>query len=109
MRRICASPEKIIVTCLAVCMKWIGSTAAIMKAGTPDGMQLARAEYGIPPESALSFSRFMTSLAQGLMLGLLRSAIRNVGWAPRARNSLLETYGWAGSLRVGLGSPGMAT
>ena len=23
-------------------MKWIGSTTAIMKAGTPDGMQLAR-------------------------------------------------------------------
>src|SRR5215470_16932264 len=62
----------------------------------------------MPPDSALSFSRFMTSFAQGLMLGLLRSAIRYVGWAPLARNSLLETYRWAGSLRVGLGSPGMA-
>src|SRR5450755_2062974 len=90
-------------------MKWIGSTPAISKAGTPDGRQLARAEKGIPPDSALSFSRFMISFAQGLMLGLLRSAMRNVGCAPVARNSLLVTNGWAGSLRVGLGSPGMAT
>src|SRR5271155_5080351 len=109
MRRTCASPEKIIVTCLGVCMKWIGSTTAIMKAGTPDGMQLARAEKGIPPESALSFSRFMISFAHGLMLGLLRSAMRKLGWAPVARKSLLVTNGWAGSLPVGLGSPGIAT
>src|SRR5882672_10703774 len=86
MCRICASPAKIIRTTLGDCTKKIVSTTGnSMKAGTPAGMQLERGVNPIPPASTLSFSRFIISLAHGLMLGLVRSATLKVGWAPMRR------------------------
>jgi hypothetical protein len=70
------------LTSLGAWTKKIGSMMNIMKPGTPAGRQLDRAVKPIPPESTFSFSRFMTSLAHGFRLGLLRSATRNVGWPP---------------------------
>ncbi len=82
MRRTSSLPEWIIKTLSGDCTKKIGSMMNIMKPGTPAGLQLERAVKAIFPASTFSFSLFMASLAQGFRLGLPRSAIRKVGWAP---------------------------
>src|ERR1700687_1526133 len=76
-----------------------------MNAGTPAGMQLERAVKAIFPASTSSLSFFIRSFTHGFRFGLLRSAIRKVGWALVP----LGTKGCAGSLVTGGRRPGTAT
>src|SRR5713101_8399413 len=73
-----------------------------MKPGTPAGRQLERAVKAILPASTSSLSFFIRSFTHGFRFGLLRSAIRKVGWAPVP----LGTNGCAGSLVTGGRRPG---
>src|SRR5579859_5176040 len=75
-----------------------------MKPGTPAGMQLDRAVKAILPASTSAMSLRMCSFTHGLRLGLVRSAIRNVG-CPAVP---LGTKGCAGSPAIGGSCPGTA-
>src|SRR6267142_2476560 len=78
-----------------------------LKAGTPAGLQEERALKAILPASTSSLSFFMISLAHDFRLGLARSPIGNVGCLPWVM-PMLKTWGWAGSVVMGLGEPGTA-
>src|SRR6516164_11826471 len=72
-----------------------------MKPGTPAGRQLERAVKAILPARTSSLSFFIRSFTHGFRFGLLRSAIRNVGWPPAP----FGTKGCAGSLVTGGSRP----
>src|ERR1700738_1532095 len=73
-----------------------------MKPATPAGRQLERAVKATLPASTSSLSFFIRSFTHGFRFGLLRSAIRKVGWALVP----LGTKGCAGSLGRGGKRPG---
>src|SRR5712671_6622496 len=102
MRRTSLSCCAIILTCCGVWTKNIGCAGVRRKAGTPVAQHRDERDHIGLPASTSSFAFFSESFANCVRLGLLMSAIRNVGCAP----VLLGTKRWAGSCLTGGGLPG---
>src|SRR5258708_21080740 len=90
MRRTSSSCCAIIVTCFGVWMKNIGCAGVSKNAGTPVAQQRAERDHIGLPASTSSLAFLSESLANCVRLGLLTSAMRNVG----CLRALLVPYRW---------------